>query len=149
MTGRYAAVTQSLQDNLVSMVRVAFLVGNKTYTRNDHQTNWWEDVSAAFRDVDVAYDLLEERGFDCEAPMKDATACMLRLLPGCCAEKLRNTFSSLCLWLYSGHGMTFAGRLYLIATDFALTVEKFPFRTLVDELGGAVSQYPRGAWCKA
>ena len=100
------------------MVRTAFLIGNKTYSRHGKKTKFWEDIPAAFHDVDAVYEVLEEGGFDVDVPLKDATAADLHALPRRTADKLRNTHSSLALWFYSGHGVTHGGRLFLIPSDF-------------------------------
>ena len=116
------------------MVRTAFLIGNKSYAQKGQCVNWWEDIANAFHDVDVAHDILEECGFECEVPFKDATAADLRSLPRLTAQSLQNTHSSLSLWLYSGHGVTVAGRLYLIPADFAKELPYMPVSTLLSSV---------------
>ena len=108
------------------MVRTAFLIGNKTYARKGKCVIWWKDIPTAFHDVDVARDILEDCGFECATPMKDATSAELRALPLRTAGSLRDTHSPLCLWLYSGHGVTYAGRLYLIPSDFQMKLPAKP-----------------------
>ena len=124
-----------------AMVRIAFLVGNKSYTRKGQHVTWWHDIPTAFHDVDVVHDILEDLSFECEAPLKDATVATLQDLPRRMADRLSNTDSSLCLWLYSGHAVTFGGCLYLIPSDFMLDLPKLPLWILTASMSTSLTSY--------
>ena len=100
------------------VTRVAFFVDNHEYIKSGCN-NFWDDLPGNHDAANRACELLEKIGFKCDIPRQNATAKEFRQLPGLIAGRLRNTHGALCLVGFSGHGMMYKGRLYLIPADHA------------------------------
>lgn len=112
------------QPEVKPLTRVAFFVDNYQYAKNGW--GYWQDLAGRHDAWDKACKRLEKMSFKCAIPRKNVTGEDLRQLPEKMAAALRNTHGALGLAGYSGHGMVYRGRLYLIPTDNPETLKTLP-----------------------
>ena len=97
---------------MLPSTRVTFLVDNYRYGN----TRFWGDLRGNHYIVDEVQGVLEATGFKCKV-QKNGRAADLRALPDKIGASLCHTHGGLALFYWSGHGMMYNGRLYLISPD--------------------------------